>query len=84
VESAGVPVISTRAWAPQHAALALELGLDAVLLASAVTRAEDPVAMATAMALAVRAGRLAAGAGRIPGREFARASSALEGRGDWS
>ena len=63
-----------------EAARALELGCDAVLLASAVTRAEDPVAMAHAMRLAVRAGRLAAGAGRIPVRRYARASSAPEGR----
>ncbi len=47
------------------AALAMELGCDGVLLASAVTRAADPVAMATAMRYAVEAGRLAAGAGRI-------------------
>jgi thiazole synthase len=51
-----------------------------VLLASAVTRAEDPVAMAHAMRLAVQAGRLAAGAGRIPVRRFARASSTPKGR----
>ena len=50
------------------AALAMELGCDAVLLASAVTRAADPVAMAAAMRHAVEAGRLAAGAGRIPRR----------------
>lgn len=85
VESAGVPVIlDAGVGTASDAALALELGLDAVLLASAVTRADDPVAMAEAMALAVRAGRLAHGAGRIPVREFARASSAHEGRGDWS
>ena len=63
-----------------EAARAMELGCDAVLLASAVTRAEDPVAMAHAMRLAVQAGRLAAGAGRIPVRRYARASSAPEGR----
>ncbi len=85
VEAAGVPVIlDAGVGTASDAALALELGVDGVLLASAVTRAEDPVAMATAMALAVRAGRLAARAGRIPRREFARASSPREGRGDWS
>ena len=61
------------------AALAMELGCDAVLLASAVTRAQDPVAMAEAMALAVRAGRLARRAGRIPKRFHAQASSPTEG-----
>jgi len=49
------------------------------LLASAVTRAQDPVAMATAMARAVEAGRLARRAGRIPRRFHAQASSPVEG-----
>jgi thiazole synthase len=53
------------------AALAMELGCDAVLLASAVTRAADPAAMAAA----VRAGHLARQAGRIPKRFWAQASS---------
>src|SRR5574337_981786 len=57
------------------AALAMELGCDAVLLASAVTRAADPPAMAAAMAAAVTAGRLARRAGRIPKRFWAQASS---------
>ena len=57
------------------AALAMELGCAAVLLASAVTRAADPPAMAAAMASAVTAGRLARGAGRIPKRFWAQASS---------
>ena len=61
------------------AALAMELGCDAVLLASAVTRAQDPVRMAEAMAAAVHAGRLARTAGRIPRRHHARASSPTEG-----
>lgn len=65
-----------------EAALAMELGCDAVLLASAVTRAQDPVAMATAMRHAVAAGHLAAGAGRIPVRRHAVASSPMEGRID--
>ncbi len=62
------------------AALAMELGCDAVLLASAVTRAQDPVRMAEAFKHAVIGGRLAALAGRIPKREHALASSAMEGR----
>lgn len=57
------------------AALAMELGCDAVLLASAVTRARDPHAMATAMRHAVSAGYLAARAGRIPRRHHAVAST---------
>jgi thiazole synthase len=58
-----------------EAAQAMELGCDAVLLATAVTRASDPEAMATAMRLAVQSGRLARGAGRIPRRYWAHASS---------
>ena len=58
-----------------EAALAMELGCDAVLLATAVTRASEPEAMASAMRLAVESGRLARGAGRIPRRYWAQASS---------
>ena len=65
------------------ATLAMELGCDAVLVASAVTRAEQPVRMAEAMAAAVRAGRLAAGAGRIPRRLYASASTTPFGRAEW-
>ncbi|WP_319005276.1 thiazole synthase [Gordonia sp. WA4-43] len=57
------------------AALAMELGCDGVLLATAVTRAENPELMATAMRHAVAGGRLAARAGRIPKRFWAHASS---------
>jgi thiazole synthase len=57
----------------------MELGCDAVLLASAVTRAQEPALMAVAMASAVAAGRLAHRAGRIPKREHARASSPTTG-----
>src|SRR5690606_31930160 len=62
------------------AALAMELGCDAVLAATAVTRADDPVAMAHALRLGVEAGRLAHRAGRIPRRTTARASSPMAGR----
>ncbi|MFD6098090.1 thiazole synthase [Nocardiopsis flavescens] len=76
VEQAGVPVIvDAGIGTASDAALAMELGCDAVLLASAVTRAEDPVLMAGAMRDAVRAGRAARRAGRIPVRRHARASS---------
>jgi thiazole synthase len=62
------------------AALAMELGCDAVLLASAVTRAQAPERMALAMRHAVEAGRLAHGAGRIPPRWHAQASTPMHGR----
>jgi len=76
VARAGVPVIlDAGIGTASDAALALELGCDAVLLASAVTRAQDPERMAHAMRLAVEAGRHAALAGRIPQRHWARASS---------
>ena len=61
------------------AALAMELGCDAVLCASAISRAQDPVAMARSIRLAVDAGRLAVRAGRIPRRRYAEASTADEG-----
>src|SRR4051812_3712629 len=80
VSEATVPVIlDAGIGTASDAALAMELGCDAVLLASAVTRAQDPVAMAVAMARAVEAGRLARRAGRIPRRFHARASSPVEG-----
>lgn len=76
-----VPVVlDAGVGTASDAALALELGCDAVLAASAVTRAADPVAMAHALRLAVEAGHLAAGAGRIPRRAVARPSSPLTGR----
>jgi thiazole synthase len=76
VDQSSVPVIlDAGIGTASEAAFAMELGCDAVLLASAVTRARDPVAMAAAMALAVEAGRLARRAGRIPVRRYARASS---------
>ena len=83
VEHATVPVVlDAGIGTASEAALAMELGCDAVLLASAVTRAEDPVRMAEAMKYAVRAGRLAHGAGRIPVRRYAEASSSHVGRID--
>ncbi|WP_156761026.1 thiazole synthase [Microbacterium karelineae] len=79
-ERAGVPVVlDAGIGTASDAALAMELGCDAVLLATAVTRAHDPVRMAAAFRHAVAAGRLAAGAGRIPRRRLARASSELGG-----
>ena len=76
VEQAGVPVVlDAGIGTASDAALAMELGCDAVLLASAVTRAADPPTMAAAMAAAVTAGYLARQAGRIPKRFWAQASS---------
>ncbi|WHU50078.1 thiazole synthase [Gordonia sp. L191] len=76
VSAAGVPVVlDAGIGTASDAALAMELGCDAVLLASAVTRADDPERMASAMRHAVAAGRLAATAGRIPRRRWALASS---------
>jgi thiazole synthase len=62
------------------AALAMELGCDAVLAATAITRADHPVRMATALRAAVEAGELARRAGRIPRLTTARASSPMVGR----
>ena len=76
VARAGVPVIlDAGIGTASDAALAMELGCSAVLLATAVTRATDPEAMATAMRHGVLAGRLAHGAGRVPQRFWAQASS---------
>ncbi|WP_256069797.1 MULTISPECIES: thiazole synthase [unclassified Streptomyces] len=77
---AGVPVIlDAGAGTASDAALAMELGCAAVMLASAVTRAQRPVLMAQAMRHAVEAGRLAHRAGRIPRRHHALPSSPTEG-----
>lgn len=76
VESAGVPVVlDAGIGTASDAALAMELGCDAVLLATAVTRAREPELMAEAMRAAVNAGRLARRAGRAPRRRYALASS---------
>ncbi|NGN66473.1 thiazole synthase [Streptomyces sp. A7024] len=79
-ERATVPVIlDAGAGTASDAAFAMELGCAAVMLASAVTRAKEPVLMADAMRHAVEAGRLAHRAGRIPRRHYAEASSPAEG-----
>jgi thiazole synthase len=76
VEHAGVPVIlDAGVGTASDAALAMELGCDAILTASAISRAEDPVRMAHAIRLAVEAGHAARGAGRIPRRLSAEAST---------
>ncbi len=84
VERAGVPVIlDAGVGTASDAALAMELGCDAVLCASAISRAADPVAMARAVRLGVEGGRLAHRAGRIPRRLYARASTPEEGRAEF-
>jgi thiazole synthase len=80
VEQAGVPVIlDAGVGTASDATIALELGCDAVLCASAISRAEDPAAMARAIRLAVEAGHLARRAGRIPRRLYAEASTPESG-----
>jgi thiazole synthase len=79
-EFAHVPVIvDAGVGTASDAAVAMELGADGVLMNTAIAAAEDPIAMATAMKLAVQAGRLAYLAGRIPKKAYATASSPLQG-----
>ena len=79
-EQARVPVIvDAGVGTASDAAVAMELGADAVLMNTAIAGAKDPVAMAAAMRMAVEAGRLAYGAGRIPRKMYATASSPVEG-----
>ncbi len=80
VEEASVPVVlDAGIGTASDACLAMELGCAAVLVASAVTRARRPEVMAAAMRDAVRAGRAARLAGRIPERRVAEATSSFEG-----
>jgi thiazole synthase len=79
-EFSRVPVIvDAGVGTASDATFAMELGADAVLMNTAIAGAQDPVAMADAMKLAVRAGRLAYLAGRIPKKMYASASSPIEG-----
>jgi thiazole synthase len=79
-EQSRVPVIvDAGVGTASDAAIAMEVGADAVLLNTAVAGARDPVAMAAAMKHAVLAGRLAYCAGRIPRRLYATASSPIDG-----
>jgi len=80
IERAGVPVIlDAGVGTASDASLAMELGCEAVLCASAISRAHDPIAMAGAIRLAVESGLLARGAGRIPRRRYAQASTPDQG-----
>ncbi len=72
-------VVDAGVGTASDAALAMELGADAVLMNTAIAGAQDPVSMATAMKLAVEAGRLAFLAGRIQKKSYASASSPLTG-----
>jgi thiazole synthase len=77
---AQIPVIvDAGVGTASDAAIAMELGVDGVLMNTAIAGAEDPVRMAEAMRMAVQAGRLAFLAGRIPRKLYASASSPLEG-----
>jgi thiazole synthase len=80
IENAKVPVVvDAGIGAPSDAALAMEIGADAVLVNTAVAKAEDPALMAAAMRKAVEAGREAYQAGRIPVKPYASASSPTAG-----
>jgi thiazole synthase len=80
LENVKVPVIvDAGVGSASDAAIAMELGCDGVLMNTAIAGARDPIAMAEAMKLAVKAGRLSYQAGRIPRKLYANASSPLEG-----
>jgi thiazole synthase len=82
-EQTSLPVIlDAGIGTASDATLAMEIGCDGVLLASAVTRAREPARMAAAMRMAVEAGRLARLAGRIPRRRYAEASTSDVGLAD--
>lgn len=80
LEQATVPVIvDAGVGTPSDAAIAMELGCDGILMNTAIAGAKDPIKMASAMKMAVEAGRLAFEAGRIPKKLYATASSPLTG-----
>lgn len=79
-ELAGVPlIVDAGVGTASHATRAMEFGIDAVLMNTAIAAASDPVRMAHAMRLGVEAGRMAFLAGRMPAKLYASASSPLEG-----
>ncbi|TCD13333.1 thiazole synthase [Oricola cellulosilytica] len=75
-------VVDAGIGVPSHAARAMEMGYDAVLINTAIAKAGDPVAMAAAFARAVEAGRLAWEAGPMEPREMASPSTPVIGRAD--
>ena len=76
-------IVDAGLGAPSHAAEAMELGYDGVLLNTGVAKANDPVAMARAFALAVEAGRIGFEAGLMPPRDFASPSTPVVGTPFW-
>jgi thiazole synthase len=72
-------IVDAGVGVPSDAAIAMELGADAILMNTAIAESRDPAQMATAMKLATQAGRLAYLSGRMPKRLYASASSPLEG-----
>ena len=79
-EASSVPVIvDAGVGTASDAAIAMELGVDGVLMNTGIAGANNPVDMAEAMKLSVKAGRLAYLAGRIPKKMYATASSPLDG-----
>ena len=72
-------IVDAGVGVPSDAAVAMELGADGILMNTAIAESPDPEQMATAMKLAVEAGRLAYLAGRMPKRLYASASSPIEG-----
>lgn len=72
-------IVDAGVGVPSDASIAMELGADAILMNTAIAESRDPAQMATAMKLAVEAGRLAYLAGRMPKRLYASASSPIEG-----
>jgi thiazole synthase len=76
-------VVDAGLGAPSHAAQALELGYDAVLLNTAIAKAADPVAMATAFRTGAEAGRIAYEAGLMEARDFASPSTPVVGTPFW-
>ncbi len=80
VENARVPIlVDAGVGTASDAAIAMELGCDGVLMNTAIAGATNPVLMAVAMRKAVEAGRAAFRAGRIPRKQYASASSPLDG-----
>jgi thiazole synthase len=76
-------IVDAGLGAPSHAAEAIELGYDGVLLNTAIAKANDPVGMARAFALAVEAGRTGYEAGLMPPRDFASPSTPVVGTPFW-
>ncbi|HSK71866.1 MAG TPA: thiazole synthase [Pyrinomonadaceae bacterium] len=74
-----VIIVDAGVGTPSDAAIAMELGADAILMNTAIAEARDPAQMGVAMKLAVQAGRIAYLAGRMPKRLYASASSPIEG-----